>query len=208
MKCKRHDFRGLILTFYNSALCFELHSTASKEVIVKTRNLILLGSAFFLSVGTAWAGGKIMKARADIVDAKGKKIGTATLVEKKKGVSITLKVSGLSPGKHGFHLHENGVCEPPDFKSAGAHFNPLDKKHGVYNPAGKHAGDLPNLVVKEDGTAKITAIAEGATLGDGPVSLFQEGGASIVIHADPDDEMTDPAGNAGARIACGVVVAK
>lgn len=175
---------------------------------MKTRNLILLGSAFFLSISTAWAGGKVMKARADIVDAKGKKIGTATLVEKKKGVSITLKLAGLAPGKHGFHLHENGVCEPPDFKSAGAHFNPFGKKHGVYNPEGKHSGDLPNLVAKEDGTAKITAIAEGTTLGEGPASLLKEGGTSIVIHADPDDEKTDPAGNAGARIACGVVVAK
>jgi len=175
---------------------------------MKTRNLILVGSAIILSTGSAWAGGKALKARADIVDAKGKKVGTATLVEKKKGVSITMKVAGLSPGKHGFHLHENGVCEPPDLKSAGAHFNPFGKQHGVYNPAGKHTGDLPNLVVKEDGTAKIKAIAEGATLGDGPASLLKEGGTSIVIHADPDDEMTDPAGKAGARIACGVVVAK
>lgn len=169
-------------------------------------NWLLLCSVFFLSVGTAAVAGKDMQARADIKDATGKTIGTATLMERKKGVEIVLKVSGLSPGRHGFHLHENGVCEPPDFKSAGGHFNPFGKHHGAKNPAGKHAGDLPNLEAKGDGTVTVTVVAEGTTLGKGPGSLLKEGGTSIVIHAAADDELSDPAGNSGARIACGVVV--
>ena len=147
-----------------------------------------------------------MKARADILNPEGKSIGTATLTEQKKGVQVKLKVSGLTPGKHGFHIHENGACTTPDFKSAGAHFNPLHKQHGVDNPSGKHAGDLPNLEVKQDGSVEATVVATGTTLRKGPSSLLKEGGTAIVIHAEPDDNMSDPAGNAGARVACGVVV--
>lgn len=147
-----------------------------------------------------------MKARADIVDSAGKSIGTATLTEQKDGVKVALKVSGLSPGKHGFHFHEKGSCTPPDFKSAGGHFNPFHKHHGMQNPKGKHAGDLPNLEVKEDGTAEVAVVAAGTTLRKGSGSLLKEGGTAIVIHAQPDDNMTDPAGNAGDRVACGVVL--
>jgi superoxide dismutase, Cu-Zn family len=158
-----------------------------------------------LAAGSAFAGGK-MKAKAEIRDASGKSIGQATLTEQKKGVQVKLKVAGLPPGKHGFHIHETGTCTPPDFKSAGGHFNPFDKHHGIDNPQGKHAGDFPNLAVKDDGKAEVTALAEGATLKKGKAgSLLKEGGTAIVIHADPDDNMSDPAGNAGARIACGVI---
>jgi Cu-Zn family superoxide dismutase len=168
--------------------------------------ILLICSALFLAAATgAVAGGK-MKARADIKDATGKTLGTANLTEEKKGVKIVLKVSGLSPGRHGFHLHEKGACDPPDFKSAGGHFNPFGKHHGAKNPEGKHAGDFQNLEAKENGTAEVTVVAEGATLGKGAGSLLKEGGTSIVIHADADDEMSDPAGNSGARIGCGTVV--
>ena len=119
-----------------------------------------------------------------------------------------MEVAGLPPGKHGFHLHDKGICEPPGFTTAGDHFNPLGKHHGAKNPQGKHAGDLPNLEVGPDGTAELTATAEGATLGKGTASLLKEGGTSLVIHAGPDDENSDPSGNSGPRIACGVVVAK
>lgn len=156
--------------------------------------------------GTAHAMSHEMKARADIVDAKGKSIGKATFTEQKDGVKVMLKVSGLPAGKHGFHIHETGTCTPPDFKSAGGHFNPFKKGHGMENPAGKHAGDFPNLEVKQDGTAQVTVIATGATLKKGPASLLKPGGTAIVIHADPDDYKTDPAGNAGNRVACGVIV--
>lgn len=162
--------------------------------------------AFCLIAGTAQAMSHEMKARADIKDAKGKSIGTATFVEQKDGVKVSVEVSGLPPGKHGFHIHDTGACTPPDFKSAAGHFNPLKKRHGKDNPAGKHAGDFPNLEVKQDGTAQMTAVATGATLKKGPASLFKEGGTAIVIHADPDDYKSDPAGNAGDRLACGVIV--
>jgi Cu-Zn family superoxide dismutase len=168
--------------------------------------ILLLCSAFFLATASGAAAGNKMKAGADIKDATGKTMGTATLTEVKKGVKIVLKVSGLSPGKHGFHLHEKGACDPPDFKSAGGHFNPFGKHHGAKNPQGKHAGDFPNLEVKENGTAKVTVVAEGATLKQGAGSLLKEDGTSIVIHADADDEMSDPAGNSGARIGCGTIV--
>lgn len=169
---------------------------------------ILLCAAFFVSTGVAAAAGDDLTARAEIRGTTGKTMGTAVLTEEKEGVKIELKVSGLTPGRHGFHLHEKGVCEPPDFKSAGGHFNPFGRQHGAMNPKGKHAGDLPNLVAREDGTAEVTAVAEGTTLGKGAGSLLKEGGTSIVIHAAPDDEMSDPAGNSGARIACGVVRAE
>ena len=162
--------------------------------------------AFCLYAGTTHAMSHGMKARAEIKDASGKSVGTATFTEQKDGVKLKLKVSGLTAGKHGFHIHETGTCTPPDFKSAGGHFNPFKKQHGMENPAGKHAGDFPNLEVKEDGAAQITVIATGATLKKGPASLLKPGGTAIVIHADPDDYKTDPAGNAGARVACGVIV--
>lgn len=165
-----------------------------------------LVAALCLVASQAQAMSHKMKARADLLDAAGKKVGTAKLSEQKDGVKVTLEVSGLSPGRHGFHIHETGTCTPPDFKSAGPHFNPFQKQHGSDNPAGKHAGDFPNLDVKKDGTARATAVAAGATLKEGPASLFKPGGTAIVIHAAPDDYKSDPAGNAGDRVACGVII--
>jgi Cu-Zn family superoxide dismutase len=143
---------------------------------------------------------------ADLLDGQGKSIGGATLIQEKAGVRIVVKASGMTPGAHGFHIHAVGECHGPDFKSAGGHFNPFMKKHGRNNPEGPHAGDLPNLVVGSDGTVKAEVMATLVTLGDGPNSLFQPGGTCLVIHAAADDEVTDPAGNAGARVACGVIV--
>lgn len=163
-----------------------------------------LCAALCLIAGVAQAKSH-MKAHADLVDANGKSIGTAVLTEQKDGVKVEVKVSGLTPGKHGFHIHEKGTCTPPDFKSAGGHFNPFHKQHGMDNPAGKHAGDLPNLEVREDGTAEATAVAAGATLKKGAGSLLKPGGSAIVIHAGPDDNVSDPAGNAGGRVACGEI---
>ncbi len=144
-------------------------------------------------------------ARATLKDAQGTDVGTATFEPVKGGVQIAVSVAGLPPGKHGFHLHAAGKCEPPDFKSAGPHLNPTGKQHGHKNPQGAHAGDLPNLTVGKDGKGKATYTAKGVTLGEGPASLLGPEGTALVVHADPDDEKTDPAGNAGARIACGVV---
>jgi Cu-Zn family superoxide dismutase len=145
------------------------------------------------------------KAKADLLDAKGAPVGTATFSEKARGVQLELKASNLPPGIHGFHIHSVGKCEAPDFKSAGPHFNPTGKQHGWDNPQGHHMGDLQNLTVGEDGKATSRFLIMGATLGKGPNSLFHEGGTSLVIHEKADDGKTDPAGNAGARIACGVI---
>lgn len=144
-------------------------------------------------------------ARAVLRDAQGTVVGAATLNEVPGGVKIDVQVSGLKPGEHGFHIHAVGKCEPRAFTSAGAHFNPYGKKHGHKNPEGAHAGDLPNLTVGADGTGSLDVTAVGVTLTPGRASLLQPGGASLVIHADPDDEKTDPAGNSGARLVCGVM---
>jgi Cu-Zn family superoxide dismutase len=144
-------------------------------------------------------------ATANLANGKGENVGTARLRETSKGVSLSLDVFNLPPGVHGFHIHAVGKCDPPDFKSAGGHFNPEGKKHGLENPEGHHAGDMQNLTVDAQGKAKVRVVVPGVTLSEGSNSLFQPQGTAIVIHADPDDMKTDPAGNAGARIACGVI---
>jgi Cu-Zn family superoxide dismutase len=140
-------------------------------------------------------------ARARLLDATGKQVGNATLEPTDGGTKVTLIVTGFKPGKHGFHIHAVGKCEAPDFKSAGPHFNPTGKKHGLESPQGAHAGDLPNLNVADDGAGSATNVAKGVKLD----ALFAGDGTALVIHADPDDGKTDPAGNSGARVACGVI---
>jgi Cu-Zn family superoxide dismutase len=145
-------------------------------------------------------------AKATLVNPQGQKVGQATLTQTPEGVRIELVVENLPPGVHAFHIHEKGVCQPPDFTSAGGHFNPFHKHHGLMNPQGPHAGDLPNITVGADGKAHITEVTELVTLKEGEKnSLFQPGGTSLVIHAGPDDNVSDPAGNAGPRIACGLI---
>jgi Cu-Zn family superoxide dismutase len=147
-------------------------------------------------------------ARAVMKNAQGSEIGRATFTATEGGVQVHVEVTNLPPGKHGIHLHEAARCEPPDFASAGVHFNPFGKKHGLRNPEGAHVGDMSNLTVAEDGKAKATFTARGATLREGQGSILGGRGTALVIHAAPDDEKTDPTGNSGARIACGVVERK
>jgi Cu-Zn family superoxide dismutase len=144
-------------------------------------------------------------AKATLVNAQGQKVGEATLTETAGGVKIDLTVENLPPGPHAFHVHAKGVCTGPDFVSAGGHFNPFGKHHGLKNPQGPHAGDLPNLTVGPDGKGRATVVDTLVTLKEGGNSLFQPDGTSLVIHEKADDDLTDPAGNAGARIACGVI---
>jgi Cu-Zn family superoxide dismutase len=142
---------------------------------------------------------------ADLRTASGQTVGTAQLTQVGPGVRIVLEARGVPPGLHGFHIHAVGKCDPPDFSSAGQHFNPTGKQHGALNPAGSHAGDLPNLNVGPDGVGRLETTTEQITLGTGPTSVWDADGSALVLHAAPDDFKTDPTGNAGARIACGVI---
>jgi superoxide dismutase, Cu-Zn family len=145
-------------------------------------------------------------ARAELRNAGGEVVATATLNQVGSAVRILVEAQGLPPGVKGVHVHAVGKCNPPDFTSAGSHFNPQGKEHGALNPKGPHAGDLPNLDVGRDGRGRMESTTELITLGGGPHSVFDADGSAVVIHAAPDDFRTDPTGNSGARIACGVIV--
>lgn len=146
-----------------------------------------------------------MQATADVLNADGVVVGKVLIKESEGEVQLLAKFRGLPPGPHGFHIHDVGSCEPPDFSSAEGHFNPEGMEHGKMNPEGSHAGDMANLMISEKGTAKIKIKLEGVTLAEGNNSLLEGDSTALVVHADPDDEKTDPAGNAGPRIACGVI---
>jgi len=147
------------------------------------------------------------KKTVELKDTKGADVGAATILSKGSGVEVKLDLKNLPPGVHAVHFHQKPQCDPPDFKSAGGHFNPTNKQHGFDNPQGHHSGDMMNFNVKPNGTAKATVKDNDVVLGNGSDSnsLLANGGTSIMIHAGPDDYKTDPAGNSGDRIACGTV---
>jgi Cu-Zn family superoxide dismutase len=136
-------------------------------------------------------------------DAAGHDLGTLTLASAPGGLVLSGRLAGLPPGAHGIHLHAVGRCEPP-FESAGPHWNPARRQHGTANPNGPHLGDMPNITVVADASANVRVTTPGGTL-SGSDAVMDADGSSVVIHAQADDYRTDPSGNSGARIACGVV---
>jgi superoxide dismutase, Cu-Zn family len=165
--------------------------------------MILAGILFLLiHVASAYAQNH---ARADIKNAEGKSVGTASLRETKDGVLMTVNVKRLPEGLHAVHIHSVGKCEGPAFTSAGPHFNPMNKKHGLKNPAGPHAGDLPDIYVEKKGAGRYEVLLDSITLGSGEASIFDADGSAIIIHISADDNITDPTGNSGDHIACGVI---
>jgi Cu-Zn family superoxide dismutase len=159
------------------------------------------------STATATAPAPAPGAAAVLLSADGSQKGSATVIETGEGLQVTITAVGLPTGTHAAHIHTTGLCTAPDFASAGGHWNPMKKQHGKNNPQGMHMGDMPNIMLGTDGAGELQFTIPGGKLTSGDAPLLDADGAAIVIHAAPDDMKTDPTGNAGGRIACGVLKA-
>ncbi len=175
---------------------------------------VAVGLALAVGVGVAWGQTPDTEKKptsnelkVKLVNSQGQPAGTVTFKPVKQGVKMTVKLENIPFGEHGVHIHQNAVCDAPDFKAAGGHFNPTGKHHGFENPEGHHAGDLPgNVSVGENHKGQASFVLKDISMDPNlPNSIFANGGTSVVVHEHADDEKTDPAGNAGNRIACGVV---
>ena len=170
-----------------------------------TRSITKLATVAMVSLLPVAAVAAPNGAVATLIRGDGTTIGQASLTAKGDGLRLEVDATGLAPGKHGIHLHAVGSCTGPDFISAGGHWNPMNHKHGIEAADGPHMGDLPNIEADESGKAHLTADLAMARLDGSATGMLDADGAAIVIHAAPDDYRTDPSGNSGARIACGVI---
>ena len=177
---------------------------------VRRTSALVAGPLLAVALATTVAAGPAAapQARGTFVDASGASVGWLRLTEDRRGdVHVNVQVKGVPAGLHGIHIHAVGSCSPT-FAAAGGHYNPLGHQHGLENPSGPHAGDLPNLVVNEDGVGHLDASTDRVTLSEGAATLFDADGSAFIIHANPDDQVTDAGnGGSGARIACAVVIA-
>lgn len=183
-----------------------MHIHRQVHTRLRAASVISIAAGALLLATTTTTFAQSPAATAELKTADGKSVGTATFTQESGGVRLKVAGVGMPPGDHGIHVHAVGKCDAPDFMTAGGHFNPGSKQHGLNNPQGAHAGDLPNLKVNADGTAAFDALLKDASTTAGTGSLFGPDGTALVIHANADDGMTDPSGNSGGRIACGVIM--
>ncbi|MBC7544220.1 MAG: superoxide dismutase family protein [Candidatus Sericytochromatia bacterium] len=176
-----------------------------KSGLLVTAGLVLCGGLAWAASAKAPVPGYPTMAKAELRNTKGEVIGDARFVEGPAGVLISIKAKGLPPGSHGIHIHETGACDAPKFTSAGGHFHPEKHDHGFMHATGAHSGDLTNLVVAADGTVETELLAPKVTLQSGTASLLKPRGTALIIHAKADDYKSQPAGDAGDRIACGMI---
>lgn len=177
----------------------------TRPLLLLVAGVLLLPSCMMQKDVGARRGPPSIEATTQLLGANGELRGTATLSQEADGTHVRARLTGLKEGSYAIHIHAVGKCEAPKFTSAGPHFNPTAKMHGRDNPMGPHLGDLPNVLVGSSGTGEVDATIAGLTLTGGPAPLLDADGAAVVLHAGPDDYRTDPSGNSGDRIACGVV---
>lgn len=192
-------------------LALRIHIDREHGMQARLGDAVRLAVCGLLAMATVGATGQdakpVKEIKVNLITSKGEPAGTAVLKQKKDGVQIKVSLENIPFGEHGVHIHQNAVCEAPDFKTAGGHFNPESKQHGFSNPSGHHAGDTPsNLSVGEDHRGSATWTLKEVSLQPGtPNSLLSNGGTSLMVHEKADDMKTDPSGGSGNRIACGVI---